>query len=385
MLAWLAKTVAACWHPVERYTHGSSSMTDRNDALLWYRDLGQHAFGEFSIAVVQANALLEDQSQIETGPYGTFIGVYDGHGGPEAARYVNEHLFKNFQKIVRDQQGVMSIDVLRKAFLATEEGFLNHVAGLWDVKPQTAGVGTCCLVGVLWGGMLYVANVGDSRAVIGTSRSRSSHAEVGAGQLSVEHNASSEAIRHELKSMHPDDPQIVMLKHGVWRVKGIIQVSRSIGDFYLKKQEYNREPLNPRLRLSEPLRRPVLTAEPSVNVHVVQSMDRFLIFASDGLWEHLSNQEAVDIVQNHPRSGIARRLIKAALQEAARKREMRYSDLKKIDRGIRRHFHDDITVVVIFLDHDLISRGASISPMSIRGGVDTLEAVGSTERVASRM
>ncbi|XP_018479265.2 probable protein phosphatase 2C 79 [Raphanus sativus] len=64
----------------------------------------------------------------------------------------------------------------------------------------------------------------------------------------------------------------------------------------------------------------------------------------------MSNQEAVDIVHNHPRNGIARRLVKTALQAAAKKREMRYSDLKKIERGVRRHFHDDITVVVIFLD-----------------------------------
>ncbi|KAL2923661.1 putative protein phosphatase 2C 64, partial [Bienertia sinuspersici] len=44
-------------------------------------------------------------------------------------------------------------------------------------------------------------------------------------------------------------------------------VSRSIGDVYLKKAEFNREPL-------------------------------FAKFY--GLWENLSNQEAVDIVQNNP-------------------------------------------------------------------------------------
>ena len=59
--------------------------------------------------------------------------------------------------------------------------------------------------------------------------------------------------------------------------------------------------------------------------------------------------------------GIARRLVKTALQEAAKKREMRYSDLKKVDRGVRRHFHDDITVIVVFLDFNLVSRGSSLS------------------------
>lgn len=43
--------------------------------------------------------------------------------------------------------------------------------------------------------------------------------------------------------------------------------------------------------------------------------------------------------------------MRAALDEAAKKREMRYEDLKRIKKGIRRHFHDDITVIVIYLDH----------------------------------
>lgn len=50
--------------------------------------------------------------------------------------------------------------------------------------------------------------------------------------------------------------------------------------------------------------------------------------------------------------GSAKRLIRAALQDAARKREMRYSDLISIDKKVRRHFHDDITVIVVFLNHD---------------------------------
>lgn len=58
--------------------------------------------------------------------------------------------------------------------------------------------------------------------------------------------------------------------------------------------------------------------------------------------------------------GIARRLVKSALQEAAKKREMRYSDLKKVTRGVRRHFHDDITVVVVFLDFNLVSKASSL-------------------------
>lgn len=72
--------------------------------------------------------------------------------------------------------------------------------------------------------------------------------------------------------------------------------------------------------------------------------------------------------------GSAKRLIKAALHEAARKREMRYSDLRKIDKKVRRHFHDDITVIVVFLNHDFISRGhitsTQDSTVSIRSALE---------------
>ena len=68
----------------------------------------------------------------------------------------------------------------------------------------------------------------------------------------------------------------------------------------MKKQEFNREPLFSQFLLTEPLIQPVLTAEPSICVHKLQSQDRFLIFASDGLWEHMSNEAAVKIVNSHP-------------------------------------------------------------------------------------
>ncbi|XP_024974309.1 probable protein phosphatase 2C 46 [Cynara cardunculus var. scolymus] len=376
MLSKLINFLKACWRPSDRYAYTGSDAAGRQDGLLWYKDIGHHLNGDFSMAVVQANMLLEDQSQIESGslsfldsgPYGTFVGVYDGHGGPETSRYVNDNLFQNLKRFTTEQQS-MSVDVIQKAFQATEEGFLSIVTKQWMVRPQLAAVGSCCLVGVVCGGTLYIANAGDSRAVLG--RTVKATGEVIAIQLSTEHNASIESVRQELHSLHPDDPHIVVLKHNVWRVKGLIQISRSIGDVYLKKAEFNREPLYAKFRLRDPIRRPILSADPSISVHEIQPEDRFLIFASDGLWEHLSNQEAVDIVQNHPHNGSARRLVKAALQEAAKKREMRYSDLKRIERGVRRHFHDDITVVVVFLDLNLVSKASSSCKgptLSLRGG-----------------
>ncbi|XP_031126736.1 probable protein phosphatase 2C 60 [Ipomoea triloba] len=376
MLSGLMNFLRACFGPkADRYVRSSSDAAGRQDGLLWYKDTGQHFNGEFSMAVVQANNLLEDQSQLESGclstqdcgPYGTFVGVYDGHGGPETSRFINQHLFQHLKRFTSEQQS-MSVEVIRKAFQATEEGFTSVVSNQWPLKPQIAAVGSCCLVGVICGGTLYTANLGDSRAVLG--RIVKATGEVLAVQLSDEHNASVASVRQELQSLHPEDSQIVVLKHSVWRVKGLIQISRSIGDVYLKKAEFNKEPLYAKFRLREPFKKPILSADPSISVRQLESDDQFIIFASDGLWEHLSNQEAVNIVQNNPRNGIARKLVKVALQEAAKKREMRYSDLKKIERGVRRHFHDDITVIVVFLDSNLVSKCSSIksSNLSVKGG-----------------
>ncbi|KAI4318561.1 hypothetical protein MLD38_032248 [Melastoma candidum] len=52
---------------------------------------------------------------------------------------------------------------------------------------------------------------------------------------------------------------------------------------------------------------------------------------------------------------------------------MRYSDLKKIARGVRRHFHDDITVAVIFLDSSSPANVAAAGSrrfgnVSVKGG-----------------
>ncbi|XP_058098217.1 probable protein phosphatase 2C 25 [Magnolia sinica] len=370
MLSWLARLAESCLRPVRRYARMSKD--DEDDVLLWSRDLDPHSLGEFSYAIVQANESIEDHSQVETGRDATFVGVYDGHGGPDASRFVSDHLFLNLMRLARENKTV-SEDVLRNAFSATEDAFLAHVRKTRQTKPLIAAIGSCCLVGIIWGGKLYVANVGDSRVVVGClSRSNDIIAE----QLTRDHNASLEEVRQELRSSHPDDSHIVVLKHGVWRIKGIIQVSRSIGDAYLKAPEFTLDPSISRFHLSEPLRRPVLTAQPSVYTRVICPQDKFLIFASDGLWEHVTNQEAAEIVYNYPRAGIARRLVIKALQEAARKREMRYADLKKVEKGIRRFFHDDITVIVIFIDHELLGKNTSPSQLSVRGFVD---AVGPSE------
>ncbi|XP_006649600.2 probable protein phosphatase 2C 29 [Oryza brachyantha] len=321
------------------------------DGLVWDVPLKAHASGDYSVAVAQANEALEDQAQVLASPAATLVGVYDGHGGPEAARFVNRRLFTLIQEFAVENRG-LSAEVFEKAFGATEEEFVATVQRSWPSQPRILSVGSCCLVGAIEDGTLYVANLGDSRAVLGR---RAAHGKgknrVVAERLSRDHNVADEDIRRELKETHPDDSHIVLNTHGVWRIKGIIQVSRSIGDVYLKKPEICKS--SPMLQQSIcpfPLRRPVMSAVPSIKTRKLRPGDQFVIFASDGLWEQLTDEAAVHIVASGPRKGVAMRLVRAAQLEAARKKDMKYESIRTIEKGQRRHFHDDITVVVLFLE-----------------------------------
>ena len=108
--AALMRIVSPCWRPFvegENSSRGGDT-NGRVDGLLWYKDSGEHVTGEFSMAVIQANNILEDHSQlesgpmssVESGPHGTFVGIYDGHGGPETARFINEHLFGHMKSML---------------------------------------------------------------------------------------------------------------------------------------------------------------------------------------------------------------------------------------------------------------------------------------------
>ncbi|XAR51339.1 Phosphoprotein phosphatase [Bertholletia excelsa] len=342
----------SCYRQLER-CFGVGGGGSGGDGLFWHVDLKQHSSGDYSIAVVQANSSLEDQSQVFTSPSATYVGIYDGHGGPEASRFVNNHLFSFLHKFAFEEEG-LSKEAIRKAFVATEEEFLHWVKRSWVARPQIASCGSCCLVGVILDDALYVANLGDSRVVLGRrvgDGRRSSSGGVVAERLSIDHNVGVEEVRKEVEALDPDDSHAVVCTHGVWRIKGIIQVSRSIGDIYLKKPEFSRDPLFQQFGCAVPLRKPVMSAEPSILLRKLSTQDLFLIFASDGLWEQLSDEVAVEIVRKNRRAGIARRLVRAALQEAARKREMSYEDLRRVEKGERRYFHDDITAIVLYLDH----------------------------------
>ena len=68
---------------------------DDHDPLVWSRDLVTHSCGEFSYAAVPGKLENEDYSHVEIGSNALFVGIYDGHDGPHAARFTDGNLFNH--------------------------------------------------------------------------------------------------------------------------------------------------------------------------------------------------------------------------------------------------------------------------------------------------
>eukprot|EP00916_Digyalum_oweni_P017356 GHVL01028430.1.p2 GENE.GHVL01028430.1~~GHVL01028430.1.p2 ORF type:complete len:163 (-),score=35.22 GHVL01028430.1:148-636(-) len=141
-------------------------------------------------------------------------------------------------------------------------------------------------------------------------------------------------------------------------VKGRLQPTRSFGDFYLKKEECKYDEERERSFLDVPASYPYITADPQITVRERTIHDEFVILASDGLWDELTDDEAVKIVKNRFKllktvdkeaaQNAAQALVLEALDHAAKKHVMTINEMAAIPAGNRRrNLHDDITVIVI--------------------------------------
>lgn len=146
--------------------------------------------------------------------------------------------------------------------------------------------------------LLYVACVGDSRAVLGRqSRNPSKPDSYTALPLSTDQTGRSASEIARLDSLHPEEPN--MVKDG--RVLGMA-VSRAFGDFQWKFDIATQQAIQKRLfrcnirpGLQTP---PYLTAEPVVTTtEIPHESNDFAILASDGFWDCVTNDQAVELVR----------------------------------------------------------------------------------------
>ncbi|KAH9727151.1 putative protein phosphatase 2C 11 [Citrus sinensis] len=217
-----------------KFSYGYSSFNGKNSSM--------EEFCEASLSVV-------DRQKV------AFFGVYDGHGGSRTSEYLRNHLFKNLSShpdFIEDTKTAI-VEVFRK----TDENYLS------EEKGQQGDAGSTASTAVLLGDRLVVANVGDSRVV--ASRAGS------AIPLSVDHKPDRSDERQRI-----EDAGGFVIWAGTWRVGGVLPVSRAFGDKLLKQY---------------------VVAEPEIQEEEIDGID-FIIVASDGLWNVISNEEAVAMVEH---------------------------------------------------------------------------------------
>jgi len=291
----------------------------------------------------------------------TFFGIYDGHMGCQASTYVYENILNNVLDLA-ERSKTVSENVLGEAIVATESGYQEMVRASNDEeKAAVSTVGSCCLIGILWRNRMFVANLGDSQAVVGRFVSN----RMVAVALNSIHNTKSFEERNRYENEHPEDPMPLVYTNYSWRVKGILPVTRTIGDTYLKLDEYRVNEKKSRFYYGgDPLSRPLLSSDPQTSSHFVGNDDDFVIIASHGFWAHLTKDEAVYIIHKYPRLGIAARLVKRAMDKAL---IIEKSWTLPMGRG----HADDMTVVVIFMDWKNRGPGGSAKVyVSVRSSED---------------
>lgn len=247
----------------------------------------------FSVAYQQT----EDLKDLEY----AYFGIFDGHGGPEAALYAKDHLIDS----IVSQSCFWSTnddDVLR----AIRDGYIQTHYTMWkhhESWPRTASglpstSGTTATVAFIKRSKIYVGHVGDSCIVLGYQEKGEKAWK--AKPLTIDHKPET---RLEIDRIMECGGKVVT-KSGVPRVvwnrprlghKGPVRrsthideipflaVARALGDFWSYNSTSNKFVVSP---------------EPDVNVYPVDVESfRCLILGTDGLWNMLSPAVAVAIVQ----------------------------------------------------------------------------------------
>ncbi|CAN0855648.1 Probable protein phosphatase 2C 34 [Linum grandiflorum] len=229
-------------------------------------------------------------------------GVFDGHGpwGHMVSKRVRETLP---QSLLCNCDHRHRFEIWKESYLKTYAAVdqqLKH-----HPKIDTFSSGSTALTIVKQGEHLMIANVGDSRAVLGTT---SENGTVTAVQLTVDCKPNLPEEAERIKNSKgrifclPDEPGV----YRIWRPSGKtpgLALSRAFGDYCIK--DFG------------------LISTPEVTQLRITDNDQFVILATDGVWDVVSNQEAVRVVSSAAvtnREKSAKRLVEFAARAWKRKR-----------------------------------------------------------------
>ncbi|CAM8943406.1 unnamed protein product [Rhodiola kirilowii] len=254
-----------------------------------------------------------------------FFGVYDGHGGCQVANYCRDRMHLALSEELEVMARDMTIEnnmsncherwkkVFTNCFVKVDNE-IGGKTGHEPVAPET--VGSTAVVSLICSSHIIVANCGDSRAVL--CRGKEPMA------LSVDHKPNREDEYARIEAAGGK-----VIQWNGHRVFGVLAMSRSIGDRYLK---------------------PSIIPDPEVMFIPRAKEDECLILASDGLWDVMSNEEACDLARRrilmwHKKNGPVLATDRGEGIDPAAQSAAEYLSNRALQKGSK----DNITVIVIDL------------------------------------
>ena len=186
--------------------------------------------------------------------------------GPEAAQFCTEHLPDYVQHLISDGDRDIR-DALRLAFLKMDKEWEKEAL---RKRCEAGAVGVFVYYQCGFerqSDCLYVANVGDCRAIL-CSKGK-------AKVLTEDHNGKNQQERARVGEQNMPRNSDLLSNH--------IQVTRAIGDYVTTSNEgqYTHKKVDG------------LISEPHIEKHELSDDDEFMIIACDGLWDVVSNDIAM--------------------------------------------------------------------------------------------
>lgn len=255
------------------------------------------------------------------------MGICDGHGrnGHLVSQYLVESLPRVIEKEIKQKTIAISSDsndkikkILDNAFVSINSKLSN------DCTIDTTFSGSTCVGIIFTNEKLYCANVGDSRGIIGKYNKYNNkwyYNQISRDHKPTDLDEKKRIIRFGGRiSQYRDQNGICSGPQRIWLQKEDIPglaMSRSFGDQIASKVG--------------------VTCEPEVKEVTFTEEDKFILLASDGLWEYMSNEKCIGIVSkfyfgNKDSDGAVKCLYKEAFKQWIN------NDL----------VIDDITIVLIF-------------------------------------
>lgn len=217
-----------------------------------------------------------------------YFAVFDGHGGPRVARYCAENLHKRLAQFLsmalagrsRNANGSRLGNAVRQALVAAFEDMHASVKALAEAEAKEVNEGqlapsdslwssgTTAVVAIVGPTRIWIANAGDSRAVVSMDGELVAHT---TDHKPLSHAAESRRIKSMGGAFHTNE-------YGVTRL-GVMGISmtRAIGDF-------DHEGLG------------LIPTPDVITVHRPPGKNVHLILASDGVWDTMTSEDAVSLV-----------------------------------------------------------------------------------------